>query len=194
MPKTKQFDEIEVLLKAREVFNEKGFTATSMDDLVKATGLSRSSIYDTFGDKHGLFMKALEDYKLDQQNAITETLAKIDSPKKRISTLFHNVIQEIVSDKKKKGCLLLNAGMELTSVDEKVAALASLGMVEMEEIFYGWIKEGQTSGEITKRFTAKALAKHLYNSFAGLRLTGKCRPDATALKETVKIALAALDD
>ena len=56
MPKTKQFDEAEVLEKAKELFTEKGYNGTSMDDLVQVTGLSRSSIYDTFGDKHGLFL------------------------------------------------------------------------------------------------------------------------------------------
>ena len=66
MPKVKQFDEAEVLKKAKAVFTEKGYNGTSMDDLVQATGLSRSSIYDTFGDKHGLFLKTLDQYRTAQ--------------------------------------------------------------------------------------------------------------------------------
>jgi TetR/AcrR family transcriptional repressor of nem operon len=191
MPKTKQFDEKDVLSKAKNVFGEKGYNGASMDDLVKATGLSRSSIYDTFGDKHGLFMKTLEHYKVTSNNNLAEVLAKTESPRKKISLLFNDVI---LNDDKKQGCLLLNASMELSCVDEKVASFTSLGMDEMENMLAQWVKEGQAKGEIAKRFTPKAIAKHLYNSFAGIRLTGKARPDAASLKEIMKISLSILDE
>jgi TetR/AcrR family transcriptional repressor of nem operon len=194
MPKTKQFDEKDVLSKAKDVFSEKGYNGTSMDDLVKATGLSRSSIYDTFSDKHGLFMKTLEYYKVTSNNNLAEVLAKTESPRKKIFLLFNDVIQEILNDDKKQGCLLLNASMELSCVDEKVASFTSLGMDEMENMLAQWVKEGQAKGEIAKRFTPKAIAKHLYNSFAGIRLTGKARPDAASLKEIMKISLSILDE
>lgn len=194
MPNTRKFNEAEVLKKAQEVFNERGYNGTSMDDLVKATGLSRSSIYDTFTDKHGLFMKTLEYYRGTQKNCLDQLLAKTNSPKKKIGLLFNSIINEIMTDEKKMGCLLLNASMELTSVDKNVAGVAYLGMEEMENRFYKWIKEGQASGEIAKRFPPKPLAKHLYNSVAGLRMTGRNRPDVNSLREIVRITLSILDE
>lgn len=194
MPKNKQFDENDVLYKAKDVFCQKGYNGTSMDDLVQATGLSRSSIYDTFGDKHGLFLTTLNKYRCDQSGQLKALLEKTESPKKKIRIMFDHVVNDILSDKQRKGCLLINVTMELTSVDNDVANIAHANMEEFEQQFYNLVKEGQAKGEITKNFTAKALSRHLYNSMTGLRLTGKNRCDADTFKDIVKIALAILED
>jgi TetR/AcrR family transcriptional repressor of nem operon len=194
MPKTKQFDETEVLQKAKEVFSEKGYNGTSMDDLVKATGLSRSSIYDTFGDKHGLFLKSLDLYRCMQQSGLEQQCAKTDSPRKKIRAIFDFTIKEILNDKDRKGCLLVNVSMELSAVDKEVAALSQSNMEDMEQIFSSLVKEGQAKGEIAKKFTPKALGRHLYSSLMGLRVTGISKPDADVLREIVKLTLSILDE
>ncbi|SDF18420.1 TetR/AcrR family transcriptional regulator [Chitinophaga filiformis] len=193
MPKAKQFDELEVLKKAEKVFNEKGYNGTSMDDLVQATGLSRSSIYDTFGDKHGLFLKTLENYQASQDKAMQQQFTKTDSYKKKIRAVFDYMINDIVTDKTRKGCMMVNANMELNCVDKEVAEMALTTMEEMEQQFAMWIKEGQSTGEISKKFPAKALAKNLYNNIMGLRVTGRNRPDYDTLREITKITLSLLD-
>src|SRR5581483_9130837 len=164
MPKTKQFDEAEVLKAAKEVFCEKGYNGTSMDDLVQATGLSRSSIYDTFGDKHGLFLKSLNQYRYAQQGDLQQLLSKTESPKKRIRFVFDYVVKDMLADEANKGCLLVNVTMEMSCVDKDIAGIAADNMHEMEQLFYHLVKEGQASGEIAKKFPAKALARHLFNS------------------------------
>ena len=63
MARTKDFDEDEVLTKAMNLFWLNGYNGTSMQDLVDGLGISRSSLYDTFGDKRSLFLKTLENYK-----------------------------------------------------------------------------------------------------------------------------------
>jgi len=194
MPKTKQFDETEVLKKAKEVFCEKGYNGTSMDDLVQATGLSRSSIYGTFGDKHGLFLKSLNQYRCNQQGDLMQLFSKTDDPKKKIRSIFDYTIKDILADKDRKGCLLINVSMELAAVDKEVADIACANMEEMEQLFYAWVKEGQAKGEITKKFSPKALARHLYSSLMGLRVSGRNRPDADALREIVKITLSILGE
>jgi len=194
MPKTKQFDEAEVLKAAKEVFCEKGYNGTSMDDLVQATGLSRSSIYDTFGDKHGLFLKSLNQYRYAQQGDLQQLLSKTESPKKRIRFVFDYVVKDMLADEANKGCLLVNVTMEMSCVDKDIAGIAADNMHEMEQLFYHLVKEGQASGEIAKKFPAKALARHLFNSLMGLRITGKSRPEADTLKDVVKLAMAILDE
>ena len=67
-------------------------------------------------------------------------------------------------------------------------------MEGMEQVFITLVKDGQTKGEISKKFTPKALARHLYSSLMGLRVSGKNRPDADALREIVKLALSILDE
>jgi len=194
MPKTKQFDESEVLAKARQVFCKRGYNGTSMDDLVQATGLSRSSIYDTFGDKHGLFLKSLDQYRNEQQCTMEQQTAKTDSPKKKIRAIFDYIIKDILADKDGNGCLLVNVSLELKSIDNEVATIFSANMDEMEQLLASLIKEGQAKGEIPKKFTPKALARHLYNSLMGLRVTGTNKPDGDMLREIVKLTLSILDE
>lgn len=194
MPKTKQFDETEVLKKAKEVFWLKGYNGTSMDDLVQATGLSRSSIYDTFGDKHGLFLKSLNQYCGSQQGNLEQQCAKTDSPRKKIRSIFDYTIKDLLTDKSRKGCLLMNVSMELNAVDKDVAALSLANMEVMEQVFSALVKEGQSKGEISKKFTHKALARHLFSSLMGLRVSGVYRPDVDSLRETAKLALTILDE
>lgn len=194
MPKTKQFDETEVLIKAREVFTVKGYNGTSMDDLVQATGLSRSSIYDTFGDKHGLFIKSLNQYCCSQQGELEKQCSKTDSPKKKIRSIFDHTIKEIIGDKDRKGCLMVNVSMELNAVDKEVAAVSLANMEGMEQTFSALAKEGQAKGEISKKFTPKAIGRLLYSSLSGLRVSGINRPDAEYLKEVVKLTLSILDE
>ena len=194
MPKTKQFDEKEVLVKAREVFCKRGYNGTSMDDLVQATGLSRSSIYDTFGDKHGLFLKSLDQYRTDQQCSMEQQTAKSDSPKKKIRAIFDYYIKDILADKNGSGCLLINVSLELGAEDKEVATIFHANMDEMEQLLTSMIKEGQAKGEISKKFTPKALARHFYNSLMGLRVTGTNKPDGDLLREIAKLTLSLLDE
>ncbi|MBO9204133.1 MULTISPECIES: TetR/AcrR family transcriptional regulator [Niastella] len=194
MPKTKQFDETEVLIRARELFCKKGYNGTSMDDLVQATGISRSSIYDTFGDKHGLFLKSLDQYRNEQQCTMEQQTAKSDSPKKKIRAIFEYFINDILADKDGKGCLLINVSLELGSVDNEVATIFHANMDDMEQLLASLIKEGQAKGEIPKKFTPKAMARHFYNSLMGLRVTGTNKPDGELLREIVKLTLSILDE
>ena len=62
MPRPRKFDETDVVAAARDEFWSRGYAATSVDDLTSATGLGKGSLYGAFGDKHGLFLRALDDY------------------------------------------------------------------------------------------------------------------------------------
>ncbi|MBI1343541.1 MAG: TetR family transcriptional regulator [Terrimonas sp.] len=193
MPKTKQFDEALVLQKARDVFWKKGYNATSMDDLVQATGLSRSSIYDTFTDKHGLYVQALQQYQEFQRVGLTSDMPKGLSPRKKIEWLFNKSISASMADPDRKGCFMLNSTTELANMDPRISKEAVKNLEMMELLFLSWIKEGQASGEISKKFTAKAIAHHLNSSFNGLKLVAQTKPDKDALRDIAKISLSVLD-
>ena len=70
MPKSILFDRDETIAKVTSLFWEKGYHATSMQDLVDVTGLNRSSIYNSFGDKYNLFIESLKHYKKEQINGL----------------------------------------------------------------------------------------------------------------------------
>lgn len=193
MPKTKQFDEAAVLQKARNVFWKQGYNGTSMDQLVKATGLSRSSIYDTFGDKHGLYIASLNAYKNEQYREMIATIPATLSARKKIEWLFRSNVNSSLDDRQRKGCFMLNTTTELANIDNSVNKIVCNNMSAMEELFTSLVKEGQVKGEINKRFTAKALGRHLLSSFNGLTLSGQTKPDKSMLEDIVRISLSVLD-
>jgi TetR/AcrR family transcriptional repressor of nem operon len=193
MPKTKQFDEAAVLEKARNVFWKKGYNGTSMDELVKATGLSRSSIYDSFGDKHGLYMRALQHYQQEKRQSLIEAIPPALSSRKKIGWIFQNSIAQAVGDRQRKGCFMVNTTTELANIDSSMNKIVNANMEAMEEIFYSLVKEGQAAGDINKKFSAKALARNLFSSFNGLTIIGQTRPDKELLEDITKVALSVLD-
>jgi TetR/AcrR family transcriptional regulator, transcriptional repressor for nem operon len=193
MPKTKQFDEAEVLQKARDVFWEKGYNGTSMDELVQATGLSRSSIYDTFGDKHGLYLRSLEQYRQEELRRVNNSFPRNTTARKKIELFFRKNADDILQDKQRRGCFILNSTTELANMDSATKNLVGDNMDRMEELFYTWVREGQSAGNISTRFTARALARHLFSSSNGLRIAGQTRQDKKTLDDIVRLALSVLD-
>lgn len=192
MPKAVLFDETTVLENATNLFWEKGYNGTSMDELTKATGLSRSSIYNTFGDKHALFMRSLEFYTQQQTDWILQMVGKTTSPLKRIRQLFRAAIDAILQDKRRKGCLAVNSTAEMANMDEAIARFLQKNTENMEALFQQWIREGQAAGEITRAFSATALARHLFNTYSGLRINGKTKPERKVLEDIADVALAVL--
>ena len=192
MPKEKLFDEAAVLQSAMELFWNKGYNGTSMDELTKATGLSRSSIYNSFGDKHALFMRSIRFYQAQQQQILLQSVQKTGSALKKVQLAFKQLLEDILGDKLRNGCLVINTTTELSNLDKEVAELVLSNLEGMEAQFYEWIKTGQETGEISSRFTGQALARHLYNSYNGMRILGQTKPDRKMLEDVVKVALSVL--
>ena len=89
---------------------------------------------------------------------------------------------------------MVNMSMELNAVDKEVAAISLANMEDMEQTFSALVKEGQAKGEISKKFSPKAMGRLLYSNLMGLRVSGMNRPEPDALKEIVKLALSILDE
>lgn len=193
MPKEILFDEKVALRKATELFWTKGYNGTSMDELTKVMGLSRSSIYNSFGGKHALFMRCLRWYLGDQQRQLQELAGKVGNVAERIRSAFRYAIEEILADRMRKGCMMVNATTEMVNQDREIAAVAAENMDEMEKMFAEWIREGQMRGEVSKVFAPQVLARHLYNTYSGLKVTGKAKPERRTLEEIVKVGLSVLE-
>ena len=193
MARTKDFDETEVLNKAIAIFWHKGYNGTSMQDLVDGLCISRSSLYDTFGDKHALFIKALESYKAAASAQVCAIVSRTDSAKEAIKKLLELVAGELLSDQNHKGCFMVNAEVEVAPHDKEVSQLICQNDQQVEDAFYLVIKNGQESGEITNRQDARALARFTFNTVKGIRVTAKSTFDKTVFDDIIKLAVAALD-
>ena len=193
MARTKDFDENEVLGKAIDIFWHKGYNGTSMQDLVDGLGISRSSLYDTYGDKHTLFIKALESYQNATAGTICNIVSNTGPAKEAIKKLLEYITGEMLTDQKHKGCFMVNAEVEVAPHDEEVSQMICRNDQQMEDTFYVAINKGQESGEITNRKDARALARFTFNTVKGIQVTAKSTTDKSVFDDIIKLSIAALD-
>src|ERR1700720_4979751 len=119
MAGVKQFDRIEALDRAMAVFWSRGYEATSIDDLVRATGIGRGSLYGTFGDKRQLFLAALDRY----WNTVgMEMFAELSDPDARhaIERMFDALIRRASNPKFPRGCLFTNTSLECPACGDEI--------------------------------------------------------------------------
>ena len=146
MARPREFDRDQVVDRAVEVFWRNGFAATSIRDLVEATGLNRGSLYHTFGDKAGLFEAALERYRAG--GPIRRLVAAADSgpPRQVIGEFFARLVELGASDTERRGCLMTNTAAELAARDERVAAQVTKAMPGLEDALFPLVGRGPAAG------------------------------------------------
>lgn len=173
MPRTKEFNESEALQKAVHLFWEKGYQATSMEDLTVGLGLSRSSLYDTFGSKKKLLMASLQQYTEQARQAIRLIIDLPLTGKEKIHLLIKNVIEAFTTDAQQKGCFVVNMATELANQDAEIQHFTQKNIETVKDIFQQIIKQGQEDSSITCLLPAEDLAYHLFNIYNGLQVSGK---------------------
>lgn len=185
MPKSTLFDKSQVMDQVTELFWRKGFHATSMQDLVDTTGLNRSSIYNTFGDKLQLFEEALKHYQKMQQEVTKSSLNMCSSPLESIKSFFYTVLRNIDQDKDKRGCLLSNCTTEMANSDAKIRAFLVDNRDRTVDILKKHLEEAQENGEVDGTKDAYISALYLYTSLHGLQITAMLFTDQNLLESVV---------
>jgi TetR/AcrR family transcriptional repressor of nem operon len=193
MARSKDFDESEVLAKAVKLFWLKGYNGTSMQEMVDALGISRSSLYDTYGDKHTLYLKALEFYQTNSFHQVNSILATTPSAKETIKRLLEFIAHALVSDKQHKGCFMLNAEVEVAMHDPEVMNMVCKNDRQIESTLYETIKKGQQNGEITNTQDATTLTHFLVNTIKGIRVSAKSSTDLSFFDDIIRTSLSVLD-
>lgn len=173
MARTKEFNEDQALDKAIEIFWHKGYNGTSAQDLVNYLGLSRSSLYDTFGDKQQLFSKSLQRYQKQSQDIVKEFLEKSENVKETLHNIFKQAVVESLEDRITKGCFMVNSSVELALHDEEIAKIVKNNSQTMEEVFTNAVKKGQEQGNISKQQDARVLARFIFNNYSGIRVLAR---------------------
>lgn len=193
MARTKDFDEADVLAKAIHLFWQKGYNGTSMQDLVDTLGISRSSLYDTFGDKRKLYLKALESYKQAETANRAKIFDKSIPARTAIRQLLDLITLEQIRDKQHKGCFLVNSTVETAPNDKEVNKILCENDREIENALHEVIQRGQHSGEISSRRDARALARFIFNNIIGMRVSGKLATDKSIFEDTIQLTMSVLD-
>lgn len=192
MARNKEFNQEETLQKAMTIFWVKGYSATSMQDLVDGLGISRSSMYDTYGDKDTLFYAALENYAKREIDVLSNIFDMAKSPLQAIQNLFSGIVTESISDTMHKGCFIVNAIGELPVCNAKVKTLVNGTLETMTETVADMIAAGQKAGEISTRHTPAQWAAFITNTITGLRVAARGGADVKILTDIAAVALSAL--
>ena len=192
MPRHKQFERDEVLEKALEVFWCKGYNATSFQTLTEGMCINRQSIYDTFGDKHTLFIEALNYYYQKRAGLISAHFAQDKPVKELFKTFFEKTIVDTTSSEKNKGCFILNVTLEMVPEDEEAVIIVNQNIENLASIFTKAITRGVKSGEIVATQPPATLAMYLVNTAQGLITLSKTITDKKKLRAIAEVALSAL--
>jgi TetR/AcrR family transcriptional repressor of nem operon len=192
MPWEKAFDVDDVLNKAMEAFWAGGYEATSMQDLVKSTGVNRASLYATYGDKHSLFLKSLRMYDERQRHALLSRLEAGPSPKAAIKQLFEAFAGSAVEDGANKGCFMTNTALELAARDREARQVVATAQEQLEAFFARMVKAGQARGEIRRTLSPGTTASGLLATLLGLLVLVRSRPHRKVLDAVVTDAMQRL--
>ncbi len=188
MPKTETFNRNQVLQKATEVFHKKGYNGTSMQDLVDATSLNRSSIYNSFGSKLNMFLEVLSHYQSFHNTNFNQGLANSYNAKEAIETIFELNLNEIVNDNDRKGCMIVNCKSEMVNQEVLIKSFMEKNQDRMIAMLEDIVSKGQMEKIFNKNQTANQYALYLFSSIQGLRMTGilnKNKEDLINLINTV---------
>lgn len=191
----REFDRNDALEKALLVFWRRGYEATSLDDLLEAMNIGRQSLYDTFGDKHSLFLEALERYVARRTEEIVSALDAAPSVRQGMDAIFMAVARESAT-KKRRGCFGVNTVMELAPHDAKVAKVLAAEQRHTTEHFYRALERGRQRGELSGATDAKdlwALARFLVGALQGMRVSAKADPTSPAPGDIARMALKAIE-
>ncbi len=174
-------------------FWAQGYESTSLQDLLKAMGLSKSSLYQRFGDKAQLFDYCLRHYCNTQANAMLEQLQTSDSGRAFIERSFYAIADNPEYNHGQWGCLLMNTANEFGRRDPQFTSGIDHGVSAFIRVFQAAVQQAQYEGEINAEKNAEDLARYLVSNISGLKTlikAGTCPDDARAI---AAIALQALD-
>jgi len=154
-----QFDRSEVIDRSIKLFWQNGYSASSMQQVVKTTGLKPGSIYLAFGNKEGLFREALEEYARKGKAEIRRVLDEAPS----IGVGIRTLLEEMVQDSKRSNycsCFLIKTQLELAAEGNELYDFATAKLRETEQLYQGYIEQGFGAESSEQR--AASLMLHIF--------------------------------
>ncbi len=190
MPRVESFNRDTVLDGAMQVFWKHGFNGTSMQQLVEATGLNRSSLYNSFGDKMALYQAALKQYAGITQHQLQQAIQQAKNPLEALRNIFLTFLPEIVREN--KGCMGMSCKNEMAG-ELSIKRFLEHNQSQTLQLFEKLIQSGQDQQVINKEQSAQNYAWHVYNSFQGYRMTGILVKDENILRGIIDNSLKNLE-
>ena len=165
MARSVEFDEQLAVSKAMDVFWKKGYNGTTMRDLTEAMGINSSSLYNTIGDKHELFVRSLKHYTESRMRAALKQLEPIKSPIKAIEKYIQSAAYVITNEA--DSCLAIKTTFEIASTDKQVQQIIKADNDFTYNLLISLVERAIEKGEIKASQDAAMLTDYIINHFTG---------------------------
>lgn len=192
MARPREFDADAALDRAMRLFWARGYHATSVQDLMKAAGVQKQSLYGAFGDKRSLFLKCLNVYSQKTLTEIQRMLRETDSALAGIERVMRFVTQSAESKKCPPGCLMANTALELGLHDPEIADEVRRMFRATEKMLADAVRRAQAQGEVARSLDPIAIGQGLANTINGIRILEKTGASRQQVRAVVETALAAM--
>ena len=192
MGRKKAFDPDDILEKAMNLFWQQGYTATSMAELEKTLGINKFSIYNSFGNKHSLFIQSLDRYHDQRFTLMLMCLTQQVTGLGNIEQFFDTLILVLKSQPTKIGCFLTNTSLELGQKDPEAHQRVLTSYALLEKGFYQCLLIARQNQEICSDICIEDASRSLVTSTQGLLTVGKISDDEQLLQSTVRFVISRL--
>ena len=192
MVRTRKFDPDAALSQAVDLFASKGYSETSMEDIVKATGVSRYGLYGTFGNKRELFEQALDQFAERMGKRAFLKLLEPDASLQQIRAIFEDRVADMCCIDGNKGCLLVHTAMEHAAKDEELRGVLQKFMGRMSKLFSIGLEAAKLRGEVRSDLNVKAAGELLTSTMFGLAVMGRTGFSKDMLNGIVESTLSGL--
>ncbi|MFN7085296.1 MAG: TetR/AcrR family transcriptional regulator [Burkholderiales bacterium] len=191
MPRPRTYDSAQLLETAMEAFWAKGYERTSIDDLVRHTGVNRASLYCAYPDKRALFVAGIRHYL---ETVTEDNIRRLRSgrPAARAVRQFFTTLIEAPAQRARKGCLLTNSAVEFGVSDEEVRRLIRAALRRVEQALRERLEEARAEGDLAGDVEPRALARLLVTLLQGVRVMLKSGVERAIVRDALLTALKPL--
>jgi TetR/AcrR family transcriptional repressor of nem operon len=173
MNRPRAFDPSATLNQVVDLFSSKGYSETSMEDIVQATGVSRYGLYGTFGNKRELFEQALEQYAEGMGKRSFLRLLEPGASLDHIRAIFDERVADMTASELNKGCLFIHTAMELAPQDDELRGVLQRFMKRMSKAFAIGLDSAKGRGEVAADVDVEAAGAMLTSTMFGLAVLGR---------------------
>jgi TetR/AcrR family transcriptional repressor of nem operon len=192
MARTREFDTDAAVDAAMNLFWCRGFEATSIQDIVAATGVQRGSLYAAFGSKENLYLVALDQYRRQMSQPLIDALRAGRPLRPLLRDTLLSLVDAAVEADGGRSCLIVGAAVERLPVDAHVAGRVRATVSAIEDALADALTAAQQHGDLDPGQDPRALARFFVMTIQGLRVLGVIQPDRRALTDAVDTALTVL--
>ena len=192
MARHAEFNRNTVIDRATAVFWVRGYGKTSIGDLVEATGLQPGSLYAAFGNKKGLFLEVIDQYNRAFIGKINTLRDEPGRSIDKLEGLLSDIVDEAADGSAERGCLTVNALLEMATHDEDIADRLCAYNAQLRKAFAWLVRDAQAEGDVRAGQDPNELASFVLNNVWGMRVMCKSRPDRASLDAIVEGVLNAL--